>query len=750
MSLITELKRRNVFRVGAAYGIVGWLLVEIASVLLPTFGAPEWVMKAFSFLVILGFPLALILAWAFELTPEGIKRETDVDPAESITHSTGRKLDFAIIALLAVALTYVVIDNYVLEAEPESVNTLTQAEDAPGITKQAPGAEPGTSEKSVAVLPFANRSIKAEDAFFVDGMHDDILTHLAKIRSLKVISRTSVMEYRDTEKNMKTIGRELGASNILEGGVQRSGNHVRINVQLIDAETDDHLWAEIFDRQLTAENLFSIQTEIATAIADALQAALSPEERDRLAAVPTENLEAYEAYLIGRQRLADRSTGAFVKAVEYFEKAIRLDSDFALAYVGLAETYVLQAFYSGLPPKETLEKARVAAEQALKLDDQLGEAYNALGAVKEDTHDYEGAEAAFKRALELSPNHAPTYHWYGFMLRHELGRPEEALALHRRAHELDPLSGSIMVNLAGDLNALGRYDEAMEWVEKGIEIVPGYAGNYETLGGCHWLINGRLDEAIVAYAKALSLDPENTVFLANAGSAYLDLGDPVAAEQFIDRSIELGPETPYPNLMMQLLHLYRGEETRALEYARRAFALRPYSFFFNAALGFLRDHELRAGRTEQARALYAESYPELLNERDPMVDRRNYIAAIGLALVLSRAGEQQHADLLLDRSLERIRTIPRLSLFGYGLADVRIHAIRGDRQEALSALRQAVDAGWRGQWWYQLERDLSLEPLHDEPEYQAMVVEIKADMAVQLERVRELERNGELAPIPAS
>jgi TolB-like protein len=423
MSLITELKRRNVFRVGAAYGIVGWLLVEIASVLLPTFGAPEWVMKAFSFLVILGFPLALILAWAFELTPEGIKRETDVDPAESITHSTGRKLDFAIIALLAVALTYVVIDNYVLEAEPESVNTLTQAEDAPGITKQAPGAEPGTSEKSVAVLPFANRSIKAEDAFFVDGMHDDILTHLAKIRSLKVISRTSVMEYRDTEKNMKTIGRELGASNILEGGVQRSGNHVRINVQLIDAETDDHLWAEIFDRQLTAENLFSIQTEIATAIADALQAALSPEERDRLAAVPTENLEAYEAYLIGRQRLADRSTGAFVKAVEYFEKAIRLDSDFALAYVGLAETYVLQAFYSGLPPKETLEKARVAAEQALKLDDQLGEAYNALGAVKEDTHDYEGAEAAFKRALELSPNHAPTYHWYGFMLRHELGRP---------------------------------------------------------------------------------------------------------------------------------------------------------------------------------------------------------------------------------------------------------------------------------------------------------------------------------------
>jgi len=192
MSLIAELKRRNVFRVGAAYGIVGWLLVEVASVLLPTFGV-----KVVSFLVILGLPLAVILAWAFELTPEGIKRDSAVESTESIRHSTGRKLDFAIIALLAVALTYVVLDKYVLEVEPQQ---------AKGIAERAPGAESAALEKSVAVLPFANRSVKAEDAFFVDGMHDDILTHLSKIQSLKVISRTSVMEYRDTEKNMKTIG----------------------------------------------------------------------------------------------------------------------------------------------------------------------------------------------------------------------------------------------------------------------------------------------------------------------------------------------------------------------------------------------------------------------------------------------------------------------------------------------------------------------------------------------------------------
>jgi len=738
MSLIAELKRRNVFRVGAAYGIVGWLLVEVASVLLPTFGAPDWVLKVVSFLVILGLPLAVILAWAFELTPEGIKRDSAVESTESIRHSTGRKLDFAIIALLAVALTYVVLDKYVLEVEPQQ---------AKGIAERAPGAESAALEKSVAVLPFANRSVKAEDAFFVDGMHDDILTHLSKIQSLKVISRTSVMEYRDTEKNMKTIGRELGVASILEGGVQRSGDHVRINMQLIDAETDDHLWANIYDRELTAANLFSIQTEIATAIADALRAALSPEEQDRLAAVPTENLEAYEAYLIGRQRLADRSTAAFAKAVEYFERAIRLDPDFALAYVGLAETYILQIFYSGLPPEETLEKARAATEQALKLDDKLGDAYNALAAIKEDMYDFVGAEAAFKRALELNPNHVPTFHWYGYMLRDELGRPEEALVLHRRAIELDPLSGPIMTNIAGDLLALGRYDEAMEWIEKGVDVVPNYPGGWETLGSVQWSVLGRLDDALVAYSEALARDPNNAVFLANVGLAYLDIGDPIHAEPLIHRSIQIGPESFDSNVAMQLLKLYRGDEAGALEYAHRANVVGPYA---HGALGVIRDHALRAGRDSEALAPYEKSYSELLNDEDPRVDRTNYRAAIDLALIFSKAGKQKRADRLLDRSLEQIQTMPRRSHFGFGISDVQIYAIRGEREKALSALRQAIDEGWRGFWWHFLKHDLSLESLHAEPEFRAMVAELETDMAAQRERLGERERNGELATIPTS
>ncbi len=245
--LFAELKRRNVFRVGLAYAIVAWLLVEVASVVLPTFKAPEWVMQVFTFLVILGFPLALIFAWAFELTPEGIKREAEVDRAESITHVTGRKLDFAIIGLLVIAVVYFAVDKFVLQGETEQASVVR--------------------EKSIAVLPFENLSQDATNEPFTIGIHDDILTQISKISALKVISRTSVMEYSDTTKNLKTIGAELGVATVLEGGVQRAGDRVRINVQLIDAATDEHLWADTYDRRLTAANIFAIQTEIATAIA---------------------------------------------------------------------------------------------------------------------------------------------------------------------------------------------------------------------------------------------------------------------------------------------------------------------------------------------------------------------------------------------------------------------------------------------------------------------------------------------------
>jgi TolB-like protein/Tfp pilus assembly protein PilF len=651
---------------------------------------------------------------------------------------TGRKLDFAIIGLLVIAVVFLVVDNYVLEAEPEQTEVTAE---------QVPAAAPIEREKSIAVLPLANRSANEEDVFFVDGMHDDILTQISKIRALKVISRTSVMEYRNTTKNLKTIGQELGAATVLEGGVQRAGDRVRINVQLIDAATDKHLWADTYDRQLTAANIFAIQTEIATAIADSLRATLSTEEQELLDTVPTDNMAALEAYFHGKQRMEKRSSAAIAEAIDDFNRAIELDPSFALAYVGLADSYQLQVQYSGLPLSEMIEKAQAATDKALALDDRLAEAYTSLGGIEDSRNDYEAAEAAYKRALELSPNYVTTYHWYALLLGGPLGRRDEALEVIKKAAELDPRSPIILLNVGGFYMGVGRFDEGLAWFRKSIEIDPNFATGYQSMGIYFESSEGRLDEAARQYRKAASIDPRNPETLTSLGWLFLNLGDLDRAEYWGEKSIELAPENFYANLAMQHLHLYRGDLSTALEYGRRAFETEYSQGYEFSTFEPVLLREMRAGRYREARAAFEKIAPELLNEDSPEIGDTNYRAAIDLALILSKTGEQERADLLLNRSLEYIQTIPRLG-FGYGIADVQIYALQGDKRKALSALRQAIDEGWRTFWWYFLKQDPNLESLHDEPEFQAMVAEIEADMAAQLARVREMERNGELEPIP--
>ncbi|MCZ6714595.1 MAG: protein kinase, partial [Deltaproteobacteria bacterium] len=734
MSLIAELKRRNVFRVAAAYGIVAWLLVEVASVVLPTFNAPEWVMQVLTFLVILGFPLAMILAWAFELTPEGIKLEKTVDRAESITQQTGQKLNYAIIGLLVIAVIFMFVDNYVLEAEPEQVDVTAE---------QVPAAEPVTREQSIAVLSFVNMSDDPNQEYFADGIAEELLNTLARFENLRVVGRTSSFSFKNSDADLKEIGEALGADVILEGSVRKAGNRVRITAQLIDAENGLHRWSETYDRELT--DIFAIQTEIATAIADALRVSLSSEERERLATPPTENLAAYQAYLLGNRRLEKYTIASIEEAIEYFQRAIELDPKFALAYAGLALGYIDQFQDSGSPANELLTRAQGAADKALELDDRLAEAHVALADIRLMRNDFEGAETAFQRALALNPNSVSANFLYGILLGDILARYEEALALIRKALELDPLSLDASWRVGRALNWLGRFDDALASYERVIEIDPDFAFGYLLIGLHHWLVSGRLDEAAVWWAKGAALDPRSAWTFAFLGELFLDLGDPDRAEDWIHRSIELAPEGFYSNLVMQELAMYRGDEAAALEHGRKAFAIQPLALW---TLTYLRDHEVRAGRYIEARALYEEHFPELLSEHDPKVDLRNYRAAVDLAMILSKTGHQEQADLLLDRSLQQIQRRPRLGEQGYGIADVQVYALRGEKQQALSALRQAIDEGWRADWWYELQHKPDLESLHDEPEFQAMVAEIEADMAAQLARVREMERNGELEPIP--
>ena len=645
------------------------------------------------------------------------------------------------IAIATVIVLLIIITLAWIKEEPPTVITTT-TEKKPGEKIEAAVV---ADRKSVAVLPFTNRSDEKKDAFFVDGIHDDILTQLAKIANLKVISRTSVMGYRDTTKNMKTIGNELDVTTLLEGSVQRAQNQVRINVQLIDANTDEHLWAETYDRELTAANIFAIQSEIATAIANALQATLSPEEQERLAAVPTEDLAAYEAYLLGKQRMATRNSEALAEAVDYFQRAIDLDPNFALAYVGLSDVHQLQIGYSGLAKDEMNALAKTAINKALALDDKSGEAYASLGLLKQDKNDFDGAEVAYKKAMALNPSYATTYHWYGNLLR-KLGRDEEASALMQKALALDPLSIIINANVAQNHLLFGRFNEAMELFEKIIEIDPASTQGYFGKARLYWFVYGRLDEAAPWLRKAVSLDPSSPLYNAIFGALYLNLGGDKQAECWVNQAIKLGPEGLFINIFMSYLHASRNENEQASSSARQVLKIDPTN---HDALKFLRNHDLRAGSYDKARSRYEQAHPALLTENEPTIDRVNYQAAIDLAYVLQLTGEQERANLLLDRSLTIIRSgIHRLDFDGYGIADVQIYTLQGEKQRALTTLRQAIDEGWRAGWWYYLEHDPSLESIRNEPEFQAMLQEIKADMASQLVRVKAMEKEGDVCVDP--
>ena len=727
MPLIAELKRRNVFRVAVAYGIVAWLLVEMASVVLPALRLPEWTLTLLVFLVVAGFPLALIVAWAFELTPEGIKRETAVDPAESITHLTSRKLDFAIIGLLALAVVFLVVDHYVLEDNQDST------------------VDPDTRGKSIAVLPFVNMSADPDQEYFADGISEELLNTLVRFEGLRVVGRTSSFSFKNSDADLKTIGEMLDVDVILEGSVRTAGDRVRITAQLVDAKDGIHRWSETYDRELI--DIFAIQTEIATAIADALRVSLSSEERERLATPPTENLEAYQAYLLGKRRLAERTMSAAVAAIELFEQALDLDPKFALAHVGLADCFMLQAEQgsSGLPTQELIARAHAAVNRALELDDQLGEAHAALGSVRFLENDFAGAEVAFQRALTLSPTSSRVYSSYGGMLSgFALFRSEEALALAQKAVELDPLSIDAILIVGYCLRRLGRSNEALAWFERALDIDPNHADTFFQFAWYHWGVTGRLDEAVVWLRKSLAIDP-NPANLAILGWLLLELGGTAEAEYFISRAYEMNPEDYWTNSAMQSLALYRGDDAAALAYGEKAYEIWPLEL---QAMFFLRDQAVRLGRYAEARARYEKHYPELLNNEDPRVDRHNYAQAIDLALILARTGDPERAELLLEQSLQQVQSLKHPSVGGREITDVQIHAQRGEKQKALSALRQAIDEGWRVGWWRWLKYKPDLEPLHDEPEYQAMVAEIEADMAAQLAHVREMERNGELAAIP--
>jgi TolB-like protein len=445
MKLITELKRRNVIRVGIAYVVAAWLLAQVADLVLDVMGAPDIVLRSVVAILALGFFPAVIFAWAFEMTPEGVKKQSEIDNNQSITQETAKKLDYVTIGLVIAVVVFVVVERYL--PEPGNSPVVVQTEQAELDVATETTAKPEEADsipdiKSIAVLPFANRSNQDDDLFFTDGIHDDLLTQLAKIRELTVTSRTSVMEYRNSSKNITDIGAELNVGTILEGGIQKVGDRVRINTQLIEVATDKHLWAETFDRELTAENIFDIQSEIARKIVQAVAIQLTPEEEKALSEIPTQNLAAYEAYLRAKESGFGANYSVEQERIEqnWLEKAIALDPEFAQAHAKLADVYG-QVYWRGLDTSPTfIERYRHTVERALLLNPKSPSALQAqANFYYRVENDYETSLNLIEDAISLAPENAELYGDRGYTLR-RLGRWEEAIASLRKSTEIDPSS----------------------------------------------------------------------------------------------------------------------------------------------------------------------------------------------------------------------------------------------------------------------------------------------------------------------
>jgi TolB-like protein len=568
--LVTELKRRNVMRVAIAYAIAGWVLMQIAATVLPIFEAPAWTLKVVTFLIVLGFPIALILAWAFEMTPEGIKREADVDRSESITTQTGRKLDRAIIVVLLVAITWLAADK------------LLWTDGETRITE---------NKRSVAVIPFQNMSQDAANEPFTIGIHDDLLTQISRIGSIKTISRTSVLQYRDTTKTIPEIAQELGVATILEGGVQRAGARVRINAQLIDAATDEHLWAETYDRELSATNIFAIQSEIALAIAEALQATLTVDEQQRLDNVPTRSIAALERYFVGKQMLEGRNTESLLAAIDYFQQVTKLDPDFALAYSGLADAYMLLPEYTvAIDPREIKEKSEAATAKAISLDPDLPEVLTSMG-WNRLIHDYDwaGAEEMLRRALEIQPSHSGALHWLSHVVSWQ-GKHEEALAVARKAVAVDPLSRLMQMNLAYIMVDAGDFDRGIPLARTTIERNPNFVSQMRNRT-LHELRAGDVENGAMgleAWAAAEGRDVAAARAIGKLFVRHQQSGEPQEISDELVTRLELGSED------LAQVYAFVGDGESALQALEIAFEERSgsrsvLSMKINPAYDFIRD-----------------------------------------------------------------------------------------------------------------------------------------------------------------
>lgn len=505
MSIFNELKRRNVFKVGIAYVIVAWLVAQVLQLVFESFGTPDWAIKSVLVLLATGLPFALFFAWAFELTPDGLKREQDVDRSQSVTPQTGSKLNHMITVVLVLALAYFTYDKFVLSGEREAA--LVEATVQTVKEQTVNTDEPAETGISIAVLPFVNMSSDPEQEYFSDGISEELLNVLAKIDALKVAARTSSFSFKGQNKPVGEIAQVLGVDHILEGSVRKSGTQIRVTAQLIRVSDGFHIWSETYDREL--DNIFAIQDEITAAIVSELRVKLNVQTQ--IASTTTDNPEAYQEYLQGRYFWNLRTVKNLNLAVKHFERATQLDPAYANAWTGLGEAWVLLPIWEFNDAKapEQFEQAKLAAEKALALNPESGRAYAVLAYVHMMRLEWRECFMNNELALKFAPEDASVLHWYAYALV-TVGKFTMAEETYQVAVKLDPLSRIINTSAAEQFFISGQYDVALDRIDRTLAFAPDFVFAWQTKGTIH-IARKEFTEARVAFQKASELSG-STVF----------------------------------------------------------------------------------------------------------------------------------------------------------------------------------------------------------------------------------------------
>ncbi len=710
--LYQELRRRNVFRVGVAYAVVGWLLAEIGSLLFGTFEAPAWVMKVFATLIILGFPLALFFAWAFEMTPDGLKREKDIDRSQSAAPQSGRKLDFVIIFLLAVGLVYFVYESR-SRVDPATEPLLTQPDSA--IDSSADRQR--VPAKSIAVLPFVNMSGVQENEYFSDGLAETLLHMLAQIEELQVAARTSAFKFKGKNEDVRLIGEQLGVATVLEGSVQRAGNRIRITVQLINVADGFHLWSQNYDR--TLDDIFAVQDDIAASVVAALELTLLGRPQGRAGKDPA----AYDELLRLRDDLA--SGKAIAATIDKLKAFTGAHPDYADAYATLSEAYVIHRNHAGLIPEKLGQHAIEAARKAVELDSEGPGAHAALSRALVDQGQFIQAVPVLAKAMELEPGNADTIVDQATVLAAQ-GRFQEATGLMELAIRLDPLNDNTRIKLCEHYDSIGRHDQALSVLETGLELTPDSTSLVFAMA-LHYQQIGRYPDAVARLHELLSKEADHINAWQILFAINISMGDLATAETYLQR--------------VEALSRNRGADERALY----CYLEQDKACWHAAAGRMLATRKAFFVQVWQSKMMLEDgSLEDAIAVMIPVVKHfdatgeiyGNFESRINLATLYHFAADSEKRD----RSLNDATSALHFSIDN-GWDDWHPYvylamaaAAKGDASTAVQNLDEAYGRGHRHLW--SIHTDYAWDPIRSDPEFQQAIQRIEDDNAAMLEQIR--------------